>query len=213
MKLIKPLSCCVLFLNSAIVLAAQETSDFTPYFAIETGIATNTLNEFEQKGFSLDYDNFALKLGALYQFTPQWSAQFDVATSIGDSDAQFQTNENSEYTLTGIHFKTTLFSMEAGYTMPLSESWQLDLNAGVIVGKEKEEISACPEASPLSWSRVCSSHNGVSTSSDTSIAASYILGASIMYIFFDDWGIKLGHSYSGYKEGFSQTELLVQYRF
>jgi len=212
MKLIKLLCCSVLCSISYLVSASEPTSNFTPYLSIETGLVASTLNEFELKGFNLGDDNFSLKLSASYQFTPQWSVKVGVASRVSDSAAEHRVDESSEYNLTGIYYESTLYSIEGGYTIPLGESWQLGLNAGVIIGKEKEELYLCPEAS-FSWALVCFSGNGISTSSDESTETSFILGTSIIYTFLDNWGIKLGYSFSGYQAGLSQTEVLVQYRF
>ena len=215
MNLIKFLSCTTFIFGSSFVMANNSASEFTPYFSIETGLVGSSLNEFKLDGFNVESDDLLLKLAVSYQFTSQWSVKVGATSSIiGSSDAKHRIGENADYFLTAARYEAALFSIEGGYTILFNESWQLDFNAGVITGKEKNEISICPTANPsFRIGPSCYSGNATSTSSNKSTETSFIFGTSVMYNFSDNWGIKLGYNFSGYREGLTQKELLVQYRF
>ncbi|ATC97087.1 hypothetical protein PTUN_b0744 [Pseudoalteromonas tunicata] len=196
-------------------MANNSASEFTPYFSIETGLVWSSLNKFELDSFNVESEDLPLKLAASYQFTPQWSAKVGTTQSIIESSGvELRIDENADLITTEALYETTLFSIEGGYTILFNESWQLDFDAGVIIGKEKNEISICPTANySFRIGPSCNSSNATSTSSNKSTETSFIFGTSVMYNFSDNWGIKLGYNFSGYREGLTKREFLVQYRF
>lgn len=205
--------CSSVFLLGSQLAMAQEAA-FRPYFFIETGLGENTFDQAEFNGFNVKPNEFSLKLTTSYQLTPKWSVSISASSSNTYMDEKNSTDDESAYILTGINYNTALYSLVGGYDIALNDNWQVNFNAGAIIGKEKKEIYICPlPTSFLYFSHTCYSDKAISTSYDEATKASFIVGTSIIYNFAKNWGVKLAYKFSGYREGLRQSALLIQYRF
>lgn len=209
MKLFKLVCFSILLFVNHLVMAQDTT--FSPHFFIESGFEESSFDESEFKGFKMLSDNLSLKVTGSYQFTPNWSASISASSRGTYHDEESRTDDESAYIVTGIRYETVLYSVVGGYDIALNDDWRVNVNAGVIAGKENKEIYICP--SPRGFFLTCYSGNALSTSYYADTNVSFIVGTSVMYNFAKNWGVKLGYKFSGYREGLAQTELLIQYRF
>lgn len=176
----------LLLICSLFDLSASEINEFEPYVFIDSGIAIVTLEDYESYGNYASEDTITFKIGIGYQFLNEWSVSFN-----GLSKADYQVQ---------------LSSIDLSYNLKLTKHWKIDLSGGVLYGTGDEPYYICGDSGMLA---VCTPETGYKNTSETT----YVFGTSFTYDISENWGAKFGYKLNGYREGVSQTELLLQYRF
>jgi len=201
----------VMLLSSYSLFAAQEHNTFEPKFSVGLGIGTNNLSSFELSGIRDEIKSARFNLTIEYQFDEQWAAKFELSDICGYCGVSFSEYNNS--ILTEVDYQSTLYGLDAVYTLPISGDFSVELTAGILLGDETVITETCNLNNSGFFGGHCFSGELLTNNETSNTEMAFSIGTNLNYQFFEHWALQLGVSASNYRQGLTQTNLSVIYQF
>jgi|GEM_PF-2904654 len=193
--------------------APESASDnFSPDVWIKLGYTNAEFSSFEIEGERLSSSS-VLSAAIEYQFTPQWSASLLVT---GATDCFIFCDEgtvNADGQFVDVDYDVGLFQTTAVYTVPINDDIAWRFNFGVVLADESITIETCDDQTFGFFGQYCSEDDVISLEQESHLKLAPIAGIGIDYRFAKNWNLGLSFDYSSLREGFSQTNFNIGYRF